>query len=708
MSFCMHANQILSFEFFQKIPPSQAEEIIANSETIIIDSGQILFQENETDPFFYFVLDGEILIFKQEKELAVRKAGEYFGEMALIDNQPRAAGARALTQSTLLKIGQDSLDLLIATSPEFSKNLLQTLVSRTRDDLGELNLGYKKLKVQKKKTSSLNRILDDTINEIYIFDQTSLKISQMNKRSLNNLGYTPNEVKQLTPLDILAETDEEKLHDLLNPLVAESQTQVAFEGRQTRKDGTTYPVEIRFQLMETEPDIKLVAIVQDITERVKMERKIRQLAYFDYLTSLPNRNSLLEDIQNLEENSGVDKIRLGLFHIDLDEFKRVNDSLGHQGGDILLKEVSKRLTDEFSPVANIYRLQGDEFAVLMPCVDSTESAIRFAEVIMQQIDNMFSIHSFDIHLTCSIGIALFPFHGNSATTLVENADLALTRSKQLGKNQYSFYESSLEPLALNKLALVSGIKNALEKNHFYLLYQAKVDARTKQIVGAEALVRWDHPAMGSISPGKFIPIAEESGLIIPIGEWILRKACSQLKKWHNMGFTDFTLSINFSGIQFSHEGAVDLVKEIVESPESADHGIELELTESIIMEDTDEALKKLKDFRNLGLLLTIDDFGTGYSSMKYLKDMPLHCLKIDQCFVRGIETKSNQAIVKTIVNLAKMLDLKTVAEGVETREEDHIIEMLGCDLIQGYLYSKPVSPEALEEMLEQQMKTTAG
>ncbi len=698
----METKPFQKLDLFKNLSRTETESLFHDSETVQVEKGQVLFEEGDIECHFYVVLEGEILVYKAEAKIAIRRSGDYFGEMALIDDSPRAANAKALKPSILLKVGEASFEALISANSKFALKLLKTLVARTREDMGELNQGHKKLKQQKRKTSFLNRILDDATSEIYAFDPSTLNITQMNKRSLENLGHSLDEVKTLTAVDILAEVSEEAFRTLIQPLISEAQTLLSYEGSQRRKDGSHYPVEIRFQLMETEQSFMVVAIVQDISERVKMEQHIRQLAYFDSLTFLPNRNKLLDDVSNITKTAENEKSRFALFHLDLDGFKAVNDSLGQQGGDILLREVCIRLSQRFNESASLYRLRGDEFAILISHVDSKESAVQYAKTMMRLIDTMFHIHSYDIRMTCSIGITLFPFHGNSATTLLENADLALTQAKHLGKAQYNFYDSSLEPLALNKLTLVSGIKNGLEKGEFYLAYQPKVNAKTKKIVGAEALVRWKHPEMGRVSPGDFIPAAEESRLIIPMGEWVFSKACAQLKKWHGMGFDDFTLAVNFSGIQFQQEGAVSLVRNILESPESADHGLELELTESVLVENSEEAIEKLKAFHDLGLHLSIDDFGTGYSSMKYLKDMPIDCLKVDQCFVRGIETKANQAIARTIVNLAKMLGLTTVAEGVETEEEENLVEMIGCDLIQGFLFFKPISPEELEALLKKQ------
>ncbi len=693
---------IREFEVFRNLTQEESEEIFSNSEQVSIDKDETLFREGDSEAAFYVVLNGEILVYKENKNIAVRRTGEYFGEMAMIDSCPRAANAKALSRSTLLKITQESFDFLIAANAQFCLKLLKTLVQRTREDLGALNLGYKKFKSQKRVASYLNRILDDSTNEIYSFEPGTLKIVRVNKPAQENLGYDALEIKELTPVDLIHGMTREKLDSFLTPLLAEEKPLITYEGKQLRKDGSFYPVEIRFQLIETDASALIVAIVADISERVEMEKKIRQLAYFDSLTALPNRNLLLDKLKNQIKKASAKQEPFSLVHIDLDGFKNINDSLGQEGGDLLLREVSKRIRNVYKDAGTLARLRGDEFILLLPTAGTRDEAAEVAEKVRGLIDDMFHIQSYDIHLTTSIGISLYPQDGDTSVTLLKNADTALGHSKLLGKNQFSFYDPALEPLALEKMTLVGGLKKALKNEEFFLVYQPKINVNTGGIVGAEVLIRWEHPERGLVSPGVFIPLAEESGLIVGIGEWVLREGGRQLKRWHQMGHDQMKLSVNFSGRQFREKGVLDTVRGILVEENMADHGLELEFTESVLIENAGEGLDKLQALHDMGVLLSIDDFGTGYSSMKYLKDMPVDCLKIDQCFVRGMEEPANQAIIVSIVTLAEKLGLATVVEGVENQQEVDFLKSVGCDIMQGYFFAKPLPVEEFNQMLEKQ------
>ncbi len=341
---------LAEIDLFQNMPASELEALIADSELVTIEKDQMLFQEGDVEHVFYVVLTGRIVVFKENKNVALRGPGEYFGEIALIDSSPRSANAKGMVKSSLLKIGGESFENLIKANSDFSLKLLKTLAARTREDIGALNRGYKKLKEQKKVTSTLNRILDDSSNEIYLFDPAKLNVSRMNKRAQENLGYEVYDIPDLTALDILTDLTRDQLIRLIQPLIEMKQSMTVYEGFQKRKNGETYPVDVRFQLAETGKGTLIVALVQDISERVAMENKIRRLAYFDDLTGLPNRNSLLDGIQSWIENPGEDKKKFTLLHIDLDRFKAINDSLGVEGGDHLLYEVVVRLKKQiFQP-----------------------------------------------------------------------------------------------------------------------------------------------------------------------------------------------------------------------------------------------------------------------------------------------------------------------------------------------------------------------
>lgn len=428
----------------------------------------------------------------------------------------------------------------------------------------------------------------------------------------------------------------------------------------------------------------------------KLVKEYKYLAYHDQLTGLSNRVCFIEDIEKLVEKSH--EYKMALLLIDLDRFKLVNDTMGHYVGDIILKKTSNRLRDSLPVGATIYRMGGDEFVVILPHSIKDNSEI-VAETILQNFKNPFVVYEYEINLTPSIGISLFPENGTTSEELMKNADAAMYVSKVNGKNNFSFYNTELNNIMMRKMNIENELKKALEKKELSLVYQPKVDLRTRETIGMEALLRWQHPDLGSVSPVEFIPVAEETGQIVQIGEWVLKEACKQNKRWQEKGLPPLCISVNVSVLQFQHGEFLKTVKNALEESNMDAEYLELEITESI-MQNIKESIEILGGLKKLGIKTSMDDFGTGYSSLHILQSLPIDTIKIDKSFIDDIRNTGRQSMVKTIIDLGLNLNLNVVAEGIEHEHQiDALIES-NCLIGQGYLFSKPINPEEFEELLE--------
>jgi diguanylate cyclase (GGDEF)-like protein/PAS domain S-box-containing protein len=457
---------------------------------------------------------------------------------------------------------------------------------------------------------------------------------------------------------------------------------------------------------------KVVVVVRDITLQKHSEEKIRRLAYFDTLTGLPNRQSFLERLDRELLRARRANSRIALLFLDLDGFKRINDTLGHSAGDCLLQTVADRLQEKLRAGAFIARpaldesglhfarLGGDEFTVVLPDVDTAEAACVVAQRIQELLGRAVLIGEQEIAVTSSIGIALFPDDGDDAATLLKHADTAMYYAKEQGRNNWQLYERTLTTRTTARLALEGDIRKGLERGEFRLFYQPQVRASDGTIVGVEALVRWQHPQQGLVSPALFIPVAEESGLIIPLGEWVLNAACSQVREWQQRGVSVPRVAVNVSARQLGAPDFLDTVAAIIVAAGVAADRLELELTESILMDPEAERIQGLFRLRAMGVHFSIDDFGTGYSSLSYIKRFPIGTLKIDQSFIHGLPQDADDAGITTaIISMAHGLDLDVIAEGVETREQLDFLQLAQCPKLQGYLFSYPLPPDEMEALL---------
>ncbi len=468
-----------------------------------------------------------------------------------------------------------------------------------------------------------------------------------------------------------------------------------------RRDGAEFPVEVSFSAVKIKGRWNSIGIIRDITERKRSEETIRHMAYHDHLTGLPNRLLLLDHINQVLARGRRHKIAAAVLLFDLDRFKNINDSLGYAAGDELLKGVAERIKSCTRASDTISRLGGDEFAILTQDINRAEETARVAERIFSIFREPFNIRGHGLFITASIGISIYPEDGTDAETLLKNAGIAMYGAKKEGRFNYMLYTPAMNEKAVEKLKLENRLRKAIEKNEFMLYYQPQVDINTGAVIGIEALVRWQEPERGVILPGEFIPLAEDTGLIVPIGEFVLRTACAQNKIWQDRKLRPVSVAVNLSARQFKQKNFVDKVAGILEETGLDPKYLELELTESVLMEDVETNMEILRELKAMGIRLTIDDFGTGYSSLEYLKRMPIDRLKIAQSFVRDITVDPDDlAIATTIIRMGHSLKMEVIAEGVEIVEQLNLLRKMQCDKIQGFLISRPIPSKEVEVFLE--------
>lgn len=471
--------------------------------------------------------------------------------------------------------------------------------------------------------------------------------------------------------------------------------------RNYRKDGTGYWNDLFIAPVRDEVGMitNFVVAQYDISAVMRFEAELEYQARHDALTGLANRNLLQQRLGSAIDDARHDGSQLWVVFVDLDRFKFINDTLGHEAGDLLLKTLSERLRLAVGEADTVARMGGDEFVIVMPRQTGDGAGLTVLQKIMAAVAEPTLIQSHEFFLTCSIGVAVYPNDGCCADELTKHADIAMYRAKELGRNSYQFYTASMNERTLERLQIEADLRHALERNEFVLHYQPQVNLATGAMSGMEVLLRWEHPVLGMIPPSRFIGLAEEMGLIIPIGDWVLRSACRQTKAWQRDGMPSLRVAVNLSARQFTQKGLVQTVADILDETGLDAACLELELTESMVMSDVDNAITILRNLKNLGVHIAIDDFGTGYSSLSYLRRFPIDVLKIDQSFVRDITLeKDDAAIVVSIISLAHSLRLSVIAEGVETAEQLAFLRSHGCDEAQGYFFSRPVGALEFEDL----------
>jgi len=470
-----------------------------------------------------------------------------------------------------------------------------------------------------------------------------------------------------------------------------------------RKNGEIFPEWISVSLVyDIHHEIShFIAIFSDITHLKDTEADIEFLANYDPLTKLPNRRLFVDRLDQSIKNAAREKTRLAVLFFDLDHFKDINDSLGHSTGDLMLIEVGNRINSCMRESDSVSRLSGDEFAAVINDIHDIGSVITVVQKIIDAIRLGFKIHEYELHVTISIGISVYPNDGDHYELLLKNADTAMYCSKHNGRDNFEFFSPSMSSQALERLALEGSLRKAVEDKELQIFYQPQIQIETGKIIGMEALLRWKHPNLGMIPPNKFIPLAEETGLILPIGNWVLEECCRQNKEWQDKGLINIPISINLSAVQFRQHNLFDTVQQALISTGLRACYLELELTENMLMDCSEYNVTLLKKFRQLGVSFALDDFGTGYSSLSYLSRFPISRLKIDESFVIDIpEHKNNAAIISAAISLGHDLGMTIIAEGVETKKQFNYMQAHQCDEIQGHLFSQAVPKEAMEQLLE--------
>ena len=549
--------------------------------------------------------------------------------------------------------------------------------------------------------AALRRLVDTNLVAVLFIDLAG-KILNADESFLNMLGYTsgnlPRHLHDLTPPEH-HRLDQEAFEKLMAFGVC-----APFEKEFLKRDGTQVPVLFGAAMHDEE----IACFVVDLSQNKQTQEKLNHLAYHDALTDLPNQVLFKDRLkQAIALSHRTDQMQAVLL-LNVDRFKTINDSLGYTAGDRLLQSVAERLTSCVRESDTVARFGGDEFAILLTQIPRTQDAANVARAIKQTLDQAFIFEDQEIFVSSSIGISLYPQDGRDTAGLLKTAGAALDRAKGQGGNNFQFYTAGGTTRALKQLVLESNLRPGLERSEFFVNYQPQVDVRGFHLVGMEALVRWQHPSLGLLYPSEFVSLAEESGLIISLGDFVMRTACAQNKAWQDAGLTPMRLSVNFSARQFQQPTFITDVAQILKDTNLDPRWLELELTESSIMKDPEEAIEKLHELKLMGIKVAIDDFGTGYSSLNYLKRFPIDTLKIDKTFVSDVcKDPHDTAIVRAIINLGHALDLMVIAEGVETKEQLQYLSALECDVVQGFLFSKALSADAFEELLVEQLSVTA-
>ena len=544
----------------------------------------------------------------------------------------------------------------------------------------------------------------DAAPEAIIISNIEGEIVRVNQLATTLFGYSTEEfikinVEQLLPNKSV--TDHKKLR---RDFFDNSNNRQMAEARRVEaitKDGRKFFVEIGINLVQTQEKDVVIATVRDITERVKAEEKISYQANYDYLTGLPNRFQSINCLEDLLEKARIGNKKVAVIFFDLDDFKKVNDTLGHDFGDQLLIEAAKRLNKFSNNKGIVGRLGGDEFIILLDDIENKKDLKNITCRILKEFHIPFQINSRQLTLTTSAGIAIYPEDGLTSSTLLRNADSAMYYSKEQGRNKFFYFDNSMNERVVKRLSIEEQLLSALSNKEFEVYYQPKVASNTKSIVGVEALLRWNNPVLGNVSPDDFIPVAEHTGLIIPLGKYVLEESLRSLKQWRDSFSKEFHVAVNISPNQFRDTGLYQFIKDSLIKYELPSDSLELEITEGVLLFSNSGASEILNEFRALGIKLSMDDFGTGYSSLSYLKEYPFDIVKIDRSFVKDMETDADNAkLVAATVMMGHSLNLKVVAEGVENVEQFELLKAMGCDYIQGYFFSRPVTVDVLNDMLK--------
>jgi diguanylate cyclase (GGDEF)-like protein/PAS domain S-box-containing protein len=548
-------------------------------------------------------------------------------------------------------------------------------------------------------------------NEIYIVDFNTFEYLYANQGACRALGYTQEELLKMTIYDINPKLSKQRTQDIKKELLVGSYINKTIH---KRKDGSTYYAQAYMHKLDYKGKDAYVIFDTDISKNVQDEEKLKTQslelqyqAHHDSLTDLPNRALFKDRLSQSTITAKRHNTEFALLFIDLDQFKKINDSLGHHIGDKVLIEASKRLQRCVREEDTIARLGGDEFTIILKDIKNLQDVSKISQKIVNEMKQVMSIDAHDLYISASIGISLYPKDATSCDDLIRFSDSAMYRAKEEGRDNYQFYTSEMTAFAFEKVVMDSSLRMAIKEEQFVVYYQPQIGIQTETIIGMEALVRWEHPSLGLIPPSQFIPIAEESGLIIEIDKLVRKEAMIQFAKWYEDGLNPGILSLNLAMKQLNEKDFLPQLLDTMQAIKFKAKWLELEITEGQIMANPEISITKLNIVSELGIELAIDDFGTGYSSLSYLKKLPLNKLKIDQSFIREIPNdEDDMAITKAIIALGKSLNLKIIAEGVEDREQKEFLAQNGCDLVQGYYYSQAIPKEEMAKLLKGSLSDT--
>ncbi|MDM5331703.1 bifunctional diguanylate cyclase/phosphodiesterase [Neobacillus sp. CF12] len=653
-----------------------------------------LFEQNP-DAIFIFDLNGKFVVANKAVSIYGYSIGELidkpFADFILPNDIERvtahfnvaAEGMATNYECSILDKEGLQREISVTNIPIFVNEQITGVYSIIKDITQHIKAQNLLMEAEAKYRS----LIENSLVGVYIMQDG--KLVYVNPRLCEMSGYKCEELLGLSVSEFIYPEDLPIVSENIRKRLSNETGMIKYEYRALRKDNSVITFELYGSKIVYNGRDAIIGTVIDITERKNTEKMIKHMAYHDQLTELPNRYLLREKVNEAIINSRKCNCHFALLFLDLDRFKAINDTMGHEIGDKVLIEIAERLKECVSDNDIISRYGGDEFSILL-----TDSEIRraseVADKIITKLSSPITLYHHDLLVTPSIGITVFPTHGESFDTLIKNADLAMYHAKSLGRNNFQFFNEELNKIAQHELEMEVNLRKALEQNQLVLFYQPQVNLETNQIYGAEALMRWIHPEKGIIPPAVFIPIAEETGLIIPMGEWAIRTACKENKRWQSAGYSPITVSVNISAKQFFQSNLVEIVKDALTETGLEPRYLELEITESITM-DVEHSISTLLELKNLGVKISIDDFGTGYSSLNYLRRLPIDKLKIDQSFIRECPDDLNSnTLVRTIIVMAHLLKLKVKAEGVETQEQISFLLQQGCKEAQGYYFSKPI------------------
>ncbi|MEW8297772.1 MAG: EAL domain-containing protein [Candidatus Thiodiazotropha sp.] len=586
-------------------------------------------------------------------------------------------------------------------------------ISPLRDERGQIThfIAVKEdVTTQKRAEDQLRMnatVFDTTSEGIMVTDADNI-IKTVNPAFTRITGYSAEEVVGQSPSILSSGRHEEEFYEeLWNSVLHKRYWSGEIWNR--RKDGSVFPEWLSIAAIPDDDGIakEYVAVFSDISKHKENEEQIRYQANYDALTGLPNRSLLSDRLEQAIGSALREKWMLAILFIDLDQFKMVNDTFGHVMGDELLQLVAERIGDCVRESDTVARFGGDEFVILLQDVTEMDAVANIATKVIDSITKVFTLYERDIYIGASVGITIFPDDAMNADSLLRNADMAMYQAKERGRNNYQFFTASMQQQTLERQQLELDLRLAMQRGELEIYYQPVVNAEFERVISVEALLRWNHPHRGMIYPSVFIPLAEDSGLIGPIGEWVIKGACQQLGRWQQAGHSELKMAVNLSSRQRELGLEADYLMQVLQETSIRPEMLTLEITESLLMRDTDEALKWLSSFKSLGINLSVDDFGTGYSSLSYLKRFPMDILKIDRSFINDLPHDIDDAsLVRTIVAMAKSLNLRLIAEGVETREQAEFLLQIGCSNLQGYYYAKPMSAKAMTTWLQQDLQGT--